>query len=103
MVISGIKDNKCFQPIVKCTGTVTISIPANTSTPRFQIITNDAISSGDVVCATPVYADSAIQEGGVSYWTSVVGHNASVYIKATDDAAHEITFNVVVLAGASSE
>ena len=98
-MVNGIKDNKCIAPVVKCTGQVTISIPANTSTPRFQSITNDAISSGDVVCATPVYEDSALQDGSISFWTSVVGHNASVYAQASDGAAHEITFNVTVLAG----
>lgn len=103
MALNGVKNNKCFEPVVKCTGTVTIYVPASTATPRTQSITNSAISSGDVVIVTPYYEDSAIQDGSIIYWTSVTNGIATVYMRATDNEAHEIKFNVAVLAGASGE
>jgi hypothetical protein len=103
MALNGVKNNKCFEPVVKYTGTVTIYVPSSTTTPRTQSITNSAISSGDVVIVTPYYEDSAIQDGSIIYWTSVTNGIATVYMRATDNDPHEITFNVAVLAGASSE
>lgn len=105
MALNGVKNNKCFNPVVRCTGTVTISIPSNTSTPRSQFISDSSITAGDVAVTTPNYTDdaAAIQDGSIIYWTAILNGKAVVYMRATDGEEHEITFNVVVLAGASSE
>ena len=103
MSISGVKNNKCFEPVPVLKFAITRQdqlIPANTMAGdlTFQ---DDNISAGDVAIVNAQYSIDTV--GKITFTAEV--EDGAVHVLATNATAANVTvtFNVLVLAGASSE
>lgn len=103
MSISGVKNNKCFEPVPEIKFAITRQnqlVPANTTAGdlTFQ---DDNISAGDVAIVNAQYSIDTV--GKVTFTAEV--ENGAVHVLTTNATAADVTvtFNVLVLSGESSE
>lgn len=93
---SAIKDNKCFVnvPVPVFTGSDSVTVPANASTPRSIVFSDAGITANSVAMVSARY-DEAFQDGTVHIENCVSSGVLIVYVSCS--AAEDVTITVNVM------
>lgn len=102
MVLNGVKDNKCFEPIPTATGvkykaSQTVTLPASMATGTVYPITfeDDAILATDTAIVTMVYSSMNVTDVIIAHYITA----GTVLVTLHNDytSSQEITVNCAVI------
>lgn len=104
MALSGVKDNKCFEPVTGLiySGSQSVTVPADTNWEDGSFLVsfdNDAITTTNSVVITIRENDNhaLMQVGKIEERHEIINGGVLVFLTNSDTAAHNITVNCIVL------
>ena len=100
MALSGVKDNKCFSPIIKYSATKTVTVAAGAEMHVAALVSDDSISETDTLIVTlqaTGTGGSTYTPGSITEFHEIWEGGYTVYFSSTGGSAQTVTFNVTVI------